>query len=112
MELPWLAGASAGPGMVSRPVQKSCTHECAVSKDTLIVNKVNLTSESYEVINTTQEGDDVVEVSRDVFFFKLDFLSSTEFGKPWLIAHSSTVCGGMHLKQLFKDCHGIIEEEE
>ena len=34
-----VAGASAGPGMVSRLVQKSCAHECAVSKDTLIVKE-------------------------------------------------------------------------
>jgi hypothetical protein len=47
------AGASAGPGMISRPVQKSCDHECAVSKDTLIVNKVNFMAFIGKVMNTT-----------------------------------------------------------
>ena len=28
-------GASTSPDMVSRPVQKSCSHKCAASKDTL-----------------------------------------------------------------------------
>ena len=32
---------SDGPGIVSRPVQKSCVHECAVTKDTWIMNKVD-----------------------------------------------------------------------
>ena len=59
--------------MVSRPVQKSCTHERAVSKDTLIVNKVNFIVFTGKVINTTREGEDVVEVSRDVFVFLIRF---------------------------------------
>jgi hypothetical protein len=37
------AGASGGPGMVSRPVQKSCAHECAVSKDAFIGKVINTT---------------------------------------------------------------------
>lgn len=48
------AGASGGPGMVSRPVQKSCAHDCAVSKDTLIMNKVDFIAFIGKVINTTR----------------------------------------------------------
>ena len=33
-------GLSNSPDMVSRPVQKSCAHKCAVTKDTLVVNKM------------------------------------------------------------------------
>ena len=40
--------------MVSRPVQKSCAHECVVSKDTLIMNKVDFIAFIGKVINTTQ----------------------------------------------------------
>ena len=48
------AGVSAGPGMVSRPIQKSCAHEWAVSKDTLIMNKVDLIAFIGKVINVTR----------------------------------------------------------
>ena len=48
------AGASDGLGMVSRPVQKSCAHECVVSKDTLIMNKVDFIVFIGKVINMTR----------------------------------------------------------
>ena len=42
MAAPVLSGPTVGAGMFSRPVQKSCAHERALSKDILIVTKLNL----------------------------------------------------------------------
>jgi hypothetical protein len=47
-------GASDGPGMVWRPVQKSGAHECRLSKDTLIMNKVDFIAFIGKVINTSR----------------------------------------------------------
>jgi hypothetical protein len=55
------AGVSAGPNMVSSHVQKYCAHKCVVSKDTLIMNKVDFIAFIGKVINTTR-----VEESRNV----------------------------------------------
>jgi hypothetical protein len=49
------AGASDGPGIVLRPVQKYCAHECAVSKDTLIMNEIVFIDFIGKVINMTRD---------------------------------------------------------
>ena len=64
------AGASDGSGMVSRPVQKSCAHECVASKAAFICKVISRTwvveSRNYRlkvVVETTKEILGVTDVN-------------------------------------------------